>query len=79
MKAIAEQTIKWDDDADFGYEIASDVPGIDDAELLQPRLMYERDGRMDEYQGFVERFKAERAETLAKYGDLTEEIRAAVA
>jgi phosphoenolpyruvate carboxykinase (ATP) len=78
VKAIAEQTIKWDDDADFGYEVASEVPGIDDPELLQPRRLYERDGRMDDYQAFVTRFKAERAETLAKYGDLTEEIRAAV-
>jgi phosphoenolpyruvate carboxykinase (ATP) len=79
VKAIAEQTIKWDDDADFGYEVASDVPGIDDPELLQPRRLYERDARMDDYQAFVTRFKAERAETLAKYPDLTDEIRAAVA
>ncbi len=79
VKAIAEQTIKWDDDADFGYEVASEVPGIDDPELLQPRALYERLGRMDEYAAFVTRFKAERAETLAKYGDLTDDIRAAVA
>jgi phosphoenolpyruvate carboxykinase (ATP) len=79
VKAIAEQTIKWDDDADFGYEVASEVPGIDDPELLQPRRLYERDERMDEYQAFVTRLKAERAETLAKYGDLTDGIRAAVA
>jgi phosphoenolpyruvate carboxykinase (ATP) len=79
VKAIAEQTIKWDDDSDFGYEVASEVPGIDDPELLQPRRLYERLGRMDHYQSFVTRFKAERAETLAKYSDLTDEIRAAVA
>jgi phosphoenolpyruvate carboxykinase (ATP) len=78
VKAVAEQTIKWDDDQDFGYEVASDVPGIDDPELLQPKRLYERQGRLDEYQAFVERFKAERTETLAKYPDLTDEIRAAV-
>ena len=74
VKAIAEETIKWDEDANFGYEVASDIPGIDDIELLQPRRLYERQGRMDEYDGFVERLKRERAETLRKYPDLTEDI-----
>jgi phosphoenolpyruvate carboxykinase (ATP) len=78
VKAIAEQTIKWDEDGDFGYEVAGDVPGVDDIELLQPRRLYERQGRMDEYDAFVERFKRERAETLAKYSDLTEDIIRAV-
>jgi len=78
LKAIAEETIKWDGDGDFGYEVASDVPGIDDIELLQPRRLYERQGRMSEYDAFVERFKRERAETLAKYSDLTEDIIRAV-
>jgi len=78
VKAIAEETIKWDGDTDFGYEVAGEVPGIDDLELLQPRRLYERQGRMDEYAGFVERFKRERAETLAKYSDLTEDILRAV-
>jgi phosphoenolpyruvate carboxykinase (ATP) len=78
VKAIAEQTIKWDGDRDFGYEVASDVPGIDDPELLQPRRLYERQGRLDEYDAFVQRFKAERGDTLAKYADLADEIRSAV-
>jgi len=78
VKAIAEETIKWDGDTDFGYEVAGEVPGIDDLELLQPRRLYERQGRMDEYAGFVERFKRERTETLAKYSDLTEDILRAV-
>jgi phosphoenolpyruvate carboxykinase (ATP) len=78
VKAIAEETIKWDGDPDFGYEVAGDIPGIDDIELLQPRRLYERQGRLDEYAAFVERFKKERAETLAKYPDLTEDIIRAV-
>jgi phosphoenolpyruvate carboxykinase (ATP) len=78
VKAIAEETIKWDGDAEFGYEVASDIPGIDDVELLQPRRLYERQGRMDEYDAFVERLKRERAETLSKYPDLTEDIIRAV-
>ena len=74
VKAIAEQTIKWDEDPDFGYEVAEEVPGVDDVELLQPRRLYERQGRMDEYQRFVERFKRERVQELARYPDLTEDI-----
>jgi len=74
VKAIAEQTIKWDEDHDFGYEVATDVPGIDDPELLQPRRLYERQSRLDEYTAFVERLKGERAKTLAKYRDLEPEI-----
>src|SRR6266511_24746 len=78
VKAIAEETIKWDGDADFGYEVASDIPGIDDVELLQPRRLYERQSRLSEYDAFVERFKRERTETLAKYSDLAEDIIRAV-
>lgn len=78
VKGIAEETIKWDGDPDFGYEVASDVPGVDDIELLQPRRLYERQGRMEEYDGFVVRFKRERTETLAQYSDLTEDIIRAV-
>ena len=78
VKAIAEQTVKWTDDGDFGYEVALDVPGIDDPELLQPRRLYERQGRMSEYQELVERLKQERVETLRRYTDLTEDIVRAV-
>ena len=79
VKAVAEQTIKWTGDDDFGYEVADEVPGIEDPELLQPRRLYERERRMDEYMRIVGRLKGERAETLAKYPHLTDEIGAAVA
>jgi phosphoenolpyruvate carboxykinase (ATP) len=79
VKAIAEESIKWDGDPDFGYEVAVDVPGIDDPDLLQPRRLYERQGRMDEYAAFVDRFKRERLETLARYTDLSDDIVRAVA
>jgi len=78
VKAIAEQTMKWDEDPDFGYEVASTVPGIDDPELLQPRRLYERQGRMEEYSAFVDRFKGERVQELGKYTLLSEEIVRAV-
>src|SRR5207249_3377544 len=79
VKAIAEQTIKWDQDPEFGYEVAEEVPGVDDVELLQPRRLYERLARMAEYQKLVERFKRERVEELRKYPDLTEDIVRSVA
>ena len=78
MKAIAEGTITWDDDADFGYQVAASVPDFDDIELLQPRRLYERQGRLDEYEQIVSRLKAERTDRLAEFPELTAEIVAAV-
>jgi phosphoenolpyruvate carboxykinase (ATP) len=80
VKGIAEGTISWERDPDFGYEVASAVPGIDasDIEVLQPRRLYERLGRADEYRGLVERFRAERREYLAKFPALGAEIVASV-
>ncbi|HYH28619.1 MAG TPA: phosphoenolpyruvate carboxykinase [Actinomycetota bacterium] len=78
VKAIAEATISWTDDPDFGYEVATDVPGIDDADLLQPRRLYEAQGRVDEYRGFVERFKSERVAFLEGFPGLDSEIVKAV-
>ncbi|CAN5282124.1 phosphoenolpyruvate carboxykinase [soil metagenome] len=74
VRAIAEQSIKWASDPDFGYELAEDVPDVEDLELLQPRRLYERQGRLDEYERFVERFKRERADELRKYPVLSEDI-----
>jgi len=70
VAAIAEGTITWDEDPDFGYLVASELPGIDDPELLRPRRLYERQGRADEYHRHVERLKAERAEYLAGFPGL---------
>ncbi|MBI4259375.1 MAG: phosphoenolpyruvate carboxykinase [Actinobacteria bacterium] len=78
VRAIAEQTIKWDGDPDFGYEVAAEVPGIDDVELLQPRRLYERLGRMDEYSALVERFRRERRAHLEGFAGLSEDILGAV-
>ena len=78
VKGIAEQTITWDDDPDFGYQVASSVPDFDDDELLQPRKLYERQGRLDEYQATVERLKGERVTHLQQFPELSEEIIKAV-
>jgi phosphoenolpyruvate carboxykinase (ATP) len=78
VKAIAEGTVEWDLDPDFGYEVAASVPGIDDPELLQPTRLYERQGRSAEYAEFVERFKTERVEFLERFPGLEPEILKAV-
>jgi len=74
VKAIAEGTIEWEQDPDFGYEVATSVPDIDDAEILQPRKLYERLGRTEEYHGIVERLKAELRNYLEKFPGLRSEI-----
>lgn len=78
VKAVAEGTISWERDPDFGYEVASALPGIDDLELLQPRLLYERTGRAADYADWVSRLKRERIAFLEGFPGLSSEILAAV-
>jgi phosphoenolpyruvate carboxykinase (ATP) len=80
VKAIAEGTISWTDDPDFGYAVATEVPGIaaEDADLLQPRRRYEAQGRLDEYNAVVARYRRERVETLNKYPTLDKSIVATI-
>jgi phosphoenolpyruvate carboxykinase (ATP) len=80
VKAIAEGTIGWETDPDFGYQVASAVPGIDagDLDVLQPRRLYDAQGRTEEYDRLVRRFKQERTEFLRQFPSLSEEIVAAV-
>jgi phosphoenolpyruvate carboxykinase (ATP) len=80
VKGIAEGTIEWESDSDFGYEIARSVPGMggEDNEVLQPRKLYERQGRTEEYSQIVERLKNERREYMAKWQGLNPEIAQAI-
>src|SRR5438105_2807032 len=80
VKGIAEDTIKWTRDPDFGYLTAAAVPGIgeEDAAVLDPRGLYEQQGRAAEYDELVSRFKGERADFLQKFSSLSDEIVAAV-
>jgi phosphoenolpyruvate carboxykinase (ATP) len=70
VEAIVSGTIDWVADPDFGYEVAAAVPGIDDIEILQPRKLYERQGRQAEYDAMVTRIKQERREYLASFSGL---------
>jgi phosphoenolpyruvate carboxykinase (ATP) len=74
VKAIAEGTIRWERDPDFGYLVASSVPGIEDADYLQPRKMYERQGRDAEYRQLVTKYVTDRREYLRKWPGLSPEI-----
>ena len=78
VKGIAEQSIVFDEDPDFRYQVATSVPELDDAEKLQPRRLYEGQGRGDEYRGIVERLKNERVAHLQQFTQLSEDIIKAV-
>jgi phosphoenolpyruvate carboxykinase (ATP) len=78
VKAIAEGTIRWERDPDFGYLVATAVPDLDDADYLQPRKMYERQGRGDEYRALVQKYNEDRRAYLRKWPGLAEEIVRAV-
>jgi phosphoenolpyruvate carboxykinase (ATP) len=78
VKGIAEGSISFVEDEDFGYLIAEAVSGIDDVELLQPRRLYERQGRADEYAQVVDRLKSERVARLQEFPELSDDIVKAV-
>jgi len=74
VQGIVEGTIEWTVDPDFGYEVATSVPGVDDLEVLQPRLLYARQDRMDEHDAMVARLKRERTEFLGSFPGLDESL-----
>jgi phosphoenolpyruvate carboxykinase (ATP) len=74
VEAIVSGTIEWVTDPDFGYEVAASLPGVDDPEILQPRRLYERQGRLEEYDAMVARLKGERREYLASFPGLDDSI-----
>jgi branched-chain amino acid transport system ATP-binding protein len=78
VRGIAEGTIEWERDPDFGYEVATEVPGIGDAELLQPRRLYRRTGRDIDYQQLVARLRSERLAFLRGFPGLDPAVIAAV-
>ena len=80
VKAVAEGTIKWKKDPDFGYEVAESVPGIDEADkpLLQPHLLYEKLGRADEYKRLVAQTKKDRVAYMESWKGIDPKIVAAV-
>src|SRR5215218_7492728 len=80
VKGIAEGTIEWETDVDFGYLVASSVPGIDseDIDILQPQRLYQATGRKEDCDAGIARLKEARAEFLSKFPSLSDEIVASV-
>lgn len=76
VEGIVSDRISWTEDPDFGYLVAEEVPGVDDRELLRPRLLYERQGRWLEYREWVERLTEERRAYLAGFDRLDPRIEA---
>jgi len=75
VKAIAEGTIEWARDPDFSYLVAAGVPEIEESDpVLRPRELYDAQGRLEEYDGLVRRFKAERRAFLQQFPSLSAEI-----
>jgi phosphoenolpyruvate carboxykinase (ATP) len=74
VRGIAEQTIVFEEDPDFRYQVATDVPDLDEPELLRPVLLYERTGRIEEYRDTVERLKLERVRHLQQFPELSEDV-----
>jgi phosphoenolpyruvate carboxykinase (ATP) len=70
QNGIVDGSIRWVEDPDFGYLVAEQLPGFDDPELLQPRRLYERQDRSEEYEKIVEQLHLERAAYLASYDGL---------
>src|SRR5499427_4153263 len=73
MKQIAKESIRWEKDPDWGYEVPADVPGIDLARY-SPRSYYSP----SEYSALVDKLRAERKEWLAKFPGLDPAIPKAV-
>ena len=70
VQGIVEGSITWEEDPDFGYSVATEGPGFDDPDLLQPRRLYESQGRLDEYKRIVEQLTTERREYLRSFPGL---------
>jgi phosphoenolpyruvate carboxykinase (ATP) len=66
LQGLAEGTIEWVEDPDFGYQIARAITGVPE-ELLNPRKYYQAQGRKAEYEEIVAKLRAERREYIRKF------------
>ena len=74
VQGIVEGSIDWEEDPDFGYSIAAELPGFPDDELLRPREMYASQDRIDEYDAVVQTLKADRREYIRTFPGLDPSI-----
>lgn len=74
LEAMLSGKIRWKQDPDFGYQIV-DVDAPENAELLKkvpeeilnPKIFFEKAGRIEEYKAWVKKIKKEREEFLNKF------------
>jgi phosphoenolpyruvate carboxykinase (ATP) len=73
LREIARDSVSWERDPDWGYEVAMSVPGIE-TEKFNPRSFYSA----GEYEALVEKLRRERVEWLAQFPGLDSKIQKAV-
>jgi len=69
---------KWKEDAQFCYEIAEHVPGVEDGDLLQPEHLYSKQGREVEYAAIAEQIRKDRTEYINQFDGLYDHIKKAI-
>lgn len=74
VKGIVEGSIRWEEDPDFGYFVATELADVEDADLLNPKAMYASQGRADEYAGLVARLLSDRRAYLRTFPGLDPSI-----
>jgi len=67
VAGIVSNSIAWEEDPDFGYRVATRVEGVEDGDLLRPRMLYAGQDRSSEYAAIVDRLRSERLEYLSSY------------
>jgi phosphoenolpyruvate carboxykinase (ATP) len=78
LENIMLDTISWEEDEQFGYYIAENIPGIEDKELLQPQRLYRKQKREDEYATITEQIRKDRIKYMNQFGELYPNIKNAV-
>ncbi len=73
QEGIVDGTIEWVEDPDFGYFVAAAIDGVDVGKL-QPRRLYESQGRVDEYESIVAGLRSDREKYLAGYDLLDDRV-----
>ena len=75
LSAIVTDSIQWQKENKFSFDIAENIPGIDDPELLNPALLYQHQNREIEYNSIINQINAERTEYLNKFTNLSDGIK----
>jgi len=75
QEGIVRNNIIWREDPDFGYFIADQISRFDDPELLNPKLLYQRQNRDVEYMNILRILKNDRQDYLNNFYGLNQTIK----